>query len=129
LRVRLTDFKLNYTYEAADRCDECGDKIIFKITWIDPESHDLGTIEWECVGCGLSDMGIVGWTFADKPVEFMGKQFYPLTARANIGPCLNCGKLIVGVPLILFLNGGTKGELDFCWACVKRRGWDRELLK
>jgi len=128
VKVELHDFKLNKIYEAADRCDECGGAIFFKITWIDPETHDIGQIEWECSRCGINDIDTVGWTVADKPVEFMGKQFHPLTARANIGPCLNCGKLVIGVPLILFLNEGRKGELDFCFTCVKKNRWDEKLF-
>jgi len=128
MRIRLRDFKLNHIYKAADKCEECGGEIFYKITWIDPETHDIGTIIWECSKCGINDIDNVGWTIANKPVEFMGKQFFPLTARANIGPCLNCGKLVIGVPLILFLNKGEKGELDFCFSCVKENGWDEKLF-
>lgn len=65
---------------------------------------------------------------ADKPTHFMGKQYYPFTARANIGICHACEKLIVGVPLILFLDQGRKGQLDFCHECAKERGIYKRLL-
>jgi len=128
MKVSLSDFELNKTYEAADRCDECGGKIVYRITWVDPDSKDFGSIEWECKRCGMNDVDTVGWRLDDKPVSFMGRKFYPLTHRANIGPCLNCGKLVIGVPLILFLDKGEKGELDFCLGCVKKNGWDEKLF-
>jgi len=128
MRIRLRDFELNRIYKAADECDECGGEIFYKITRIDPEIPYMGIIEWECQKCGMSDMDVAGWKTSDKPIEFMGKQFHPLTERSNIGPCLNCGRLVIGVPLIIFLNEGRKGELDFCFTCVKKNGWDEKLF-
>jgi len=128
VKVSLLDFKVNELYDAADRCGDCGGKVVYRITWVDPDCGYVGEIEWECLECGAWDTDIVGWRQADEPVEFMGRKFYPLTHRANVGPCLNCGRLVVGVPLILFLDKGEKGELDFCWRCVRREGWDEKLL-
>jgi len=128
MRVSLLDFELNKDYEAADCCDECGGKIVFRITYRSPDHPNMGAVWWRCLRCEREDVDIVGWEQADKTVEFMGQKFYPLTARANIGPCLLCGKLVIGVPLILFLDKGEKGELDFCFTCVKKNGWDEKLL-
>lgn len=131
--------------EAADRCEFCGAKYVVKITSVAEEGY-FGEIEWrvyhskECLNrydegtgdelFGEFDEGwdVAGWTLAEKPVDFMGKKFYPITSRGNVGPCLNCGKLVIGVPLILFLNKGHKGQLDFCFSCVKKNGWDQKLL-
>jgi len=128
VRVRLGDFELNKLYEAADPCPYCGGRVECKVTYIDPEDRDLGDLSWSCTVCDAGDVDIVGWRQADKPVEFMGRKFYPLTHRANVGPCLACGRLVVGVPLILFLDKGRRGELDFCFPCVRKNRWDVKLF-
>jgi len=67
-------------------------------------------------------MDVAGWEYMKEPFKFNGREYYPLKCRANIGLCLECGKLIVGAPLILFIEEGRKGELDFCWSCAKKLG-------
>ena len=121
MKTTVNHLKLNEVCEAADPCDLCGGKIIYEVTFIDKENN-VGDVSWECTQCGAGGPDILGWTIAKNPVDFMGKKFYPITSRANIGPCLNCGKLVVGVPLILFLDEGRKGELDFCFSCAKELG-------
>jgi hypothetical protein len=130
----LKDFKLNEWFEAADGCDTCGSKAKVMITHVD-ETGAFGHVQWRIFhkqGCpevyneetlGIdAEEDVVGWEFEDKPFTFQGKQYYPLKSRANIGPCLACGQLVIGVPLILFIDKGRKGELDFCWECVKSLG-------
>jgi len=134
----LKDFRLNEWFEAADGCEACGAK--YKIRVLDVDKDGVcGTVEWaithsaECPerfdddleeepAVTESDMDVAGWEFMPNTFTFRGKQYYPLKSRANIGPCLSCGKLVIGVPLILFIDKGRKGELDFCWNCVKRLG-------
>jgi len=70
----------------------------------------------------ISEMDFAGWEFMDKTFRFRGREYYPLKSRANVGPCLNCGRLVVGVPLILFIDEGRGGELDFCFECVEKLG-------
>ena len=52
----------------------------------------------------------------------------PLKARGNIGPCLACSCLVVGVPLILFIDEGRKGEFDFCFKCASGLGLLEEIV-
>jgi len=137
----LKDFPMNVWMDAADTCEFCGAKYQVKITWVN-EQGTLGDVEWRvkhaknCPSLDtepeiqqvvnrlgfVGDVDVAGWEFMPKPFELKGKQYYPLKSRANIGPCLECGKLIIGVPLILFIDEGRGGELDFCWQCVKRLG-------
>jgi len=122
----LRDFPLNKWMEAADGCDVCGAKYKVKVTHV--YTGDFGEVEWvithkpdcpEDPGTE-SDWDNAGWQFMPKPFTFHGKLYYPLKSRANIGPCLSCGKLIIGVPLILFINKGQGGTLDFCFNCAKQ---------
>ena len=123
MKVELKNFPLNTPFDAADDCQNCGGKLGVTITYTDPDSgHTFGDLFWECKQCGAGAHDVVEWQLSEKPVKMFGKEFYPIIARANIGPCLNCGKLVVGVPLILFLEKGRRGELDFCWSCAKELG-------
>lgn len=122
MKVELKDFPLNTPFDAADECPNCGGKLRVQITWIDASDYVVGDVSWECQQCGDSGEDIAGWQLAENPVKLLGKEFYPIISRANVGPCLNCGKLVIGVPLILFLDQGRKGELDFCFSCAKKLG-------
>jgi transcription elongation factor Elf1 len=137
----LKDFPKGVWFEAADGCEACGAKYKVRVTQL--YSSVFGEVEWaithkpdcperftedmdEFIGEGKefteSDWDNAGWEFMPNTFTFQGKQYYPLKTRANIAPCLECGKLVVGVPLILFIDKGVKGELDFCWSCVKKLG-------
>ena len=123
MEIELKDFPLNTPFDVADECPNCGGKLRAKVTFTDPESdHTFGDVSWECQQCGVSDTDVVGWKLSETPVKIMGKEFYPIISRANVGPCLNCGKFVIGVPLILFLDEGRKGELDFCFRCAEDLG-------
>jgi len=141
-RKLLRDFPRGVWFEAADGCETCGAK--YKVSIIDLDKDGVfGTVEWaithkadcperfaedmdEFIGEGEefteSDWDSAGWEFMPKPFTFLGKQYYPLKSRANVGPCLECGRLIIGVPLTLFIGKGVKGELDFCWECAEKLG-------
>lgn len=128
----LKDYPRNKWMEAADGCDFCGAKYQLMITSVD-ETGNFGTIQVKIKhneGCYEMEMysdeevreDIVGWEFFYKPVKILGKEYIPIGKRANIGPCLNCGKLVVGVPFILFIDRGKGGELDFCFTCAQKLG-------
>jgi len=137
----LKDYPRFEWFEAADGCDTCGSKAKVMITHVD-EKGFLGDVQWrifhkpdcleaydeETLGIDAYE-DVAGWEFMPNPFTFRGKQYYPLKSRANIGPCLSCGRLIIGVPLILFIEHGEKGELDFCWHCVKKLGILESLTK
>ena len=122
---------------AADSCEYCKIKYNVKIAHVNASNTD-GIVEWDVhhkqdcsrrsdaereVGLDPETrMDTVGWTFSKDPVYVCGKTFYPLASRGNIGPCLNCGLLVVAAPLILFLGGRSRAELDFCWSCAENLG-------
>jgi len=131
----LKEYPLGEWFEAADECEYCKSKYEVLIHEVD-ESGCFGLVEWRihhklhcpeiteyCEGAPvteISNMDIAGWEYMDKPFMFKGKEYYPLKSRANIGPCLECGKLIVRAPLILFIDKGQRGSLEFCWNCAKK---------
>ena len=133
----LKDYPLNQWIDAADGCEYCGAKYDVNITWVDetgnfgevltrirhsedcPERYDIDTGFDR--GENLSH-DVAGWTFKKQTISIKGKTFTPLASRSNIGPCLNCEKLVVGCPLLLFIDQGRGGELDFCWSWAKELG-------
>ena len=137
---RLKDYPLDEWMEAADGCEFCGAKYQVKVTWVD-ESGDFGDVETRIehdlscpevlnslmgVYC-IEDQDIAGWEWSDRKITIVGRKWLALKSRANIGPCLSCGKLIVGVPLILWPKDGEV-EADFCFKCGKELGILDQLL-
>lgn len=130
---QLADYPVGEPFEAADGCQYCKAKYQLTITRVE---GDLGNVEYsitheeDCIGRWDEDgdldrePDIVGWTLSPQLVRLGVWNGQPLTYRANIGPCLNCWKLVVGVPLILFPAAGAY-EMDFCFKCVE----DLQLMK
>ena len=126
----LKDYPLNEWMEAADGCDLCGKKVMVMVTWVD-ESGDYGDVHVQrqhkdsCPDpemCGFGDLvDVAGWEFSDRTITLAGREWPTLKSRVNIGPCLNCWKLVVGVPLILWPGDGDV-ELDFCFSCAAELG-------
>jgi len=147
---RLKDYPLDEWMEAADGCDLCGERAWVKVTWVD-ESGDYGEAyfktphrpdcpnfrdayeSWDDPWVDYPDepretpkpvperREIAGWEWSERTITLAGREWTTLKARANIGPCLNCMKLVVGVPLILWPSDG-KVELDFCFSCAAELG-------
>ena len=140
----MKDYPLGEWMEAADSCDFCRCHYEVRIHEGD-ESGCFGTVEWRIhhkVDCHevteyyqgapvteISSMDFAGWEFMGKPIKFRGREYYPLKARANVGPCLECGRLVIGVPLILFIDQGRGGELDFCFECAEKLGIFKDVVK
>ena len=141
MRKLLRDYPAREWMEAADGCDYCKAKYQARITWVD-ETGCFGDVEYrishgeDCPerfdltspGVDVMDgvnVDVAGWEFKDKPMKLRGIEFYPLKSRVNVGPCLLCGKLVIGVPLILFLD---HGELNFCFGCAQEKGILQEAL-
>ena len=132
MKKLLKDYPFNTWMDAADGCDFCG--AIYKVRVISiNKKMGCGDVEYKLThkedcperyeeGETVEDWDIAGWAYMDKPVNFNGKEYYPLRWRSNIGPCLECGKLIVGAPLIIFLHNGKGGSLEFCLKCAKETG-------
>jgi len=133
---RLRDYPLNEWIEAADGCDLCGEKARVMLTWVD-ESGDFGDVviqhrhKYDCLDpemCGFGEHAdVAGWKFSDQTIYFAGREWATLKSRANMGPCLNCWKPVVGVPLILWPKDG-KVEFDFCFKCAKELGILDQML-
>ena len=140
----LKDYPLNEWMDAADGCEFCKAKYQVKITFVDetgnfgdvvtritheedcPERYDQGP-DYSPVHIG--DYDSAGWAYKEKPITFRGLEFYPLEWHANIGPCLICEKLVIRAPLILFIDQGRGGELNFCFGCVEEKGILKEALE
>ena len=127
---QLKDYPLKEWMEAADGCDYCKAKAQIMVTWID-ESGDFGDVhiqykhEDDCsieFGDQFSDnIDVAGWEFSSKILKIAGEEIPTLKSRMNIAPCLSCWKLVVGVPLILWLEDGSV-EMDFCFPCAEKLG-------
>lgn len=143
---RLKDYPLKEWMEAADGCDVCGGPYMVKVTWVDdsgdygdvvikanhkdncPEGLEIGSYSPNMNdSCDRQD--IAGWDYAEETVMVAGREWYPLKSRLNIAPCISCEALVVGVPLILFLEEGRKGELDFCFRCAGELGILSQLVR
>ena len=127
----LKDYPRDEWMASADVCDVCGARRLVRVKKVHGdglygiveimERHNPGCpMRLEAYANERSDHA--GWEYASETVKLFGREFTPLKARGNVGPCLGCGKLIVGVPLILFLDEGLGGELDFCFNCALELG-------
>jgi len=127
----LKDYPRDEWMDSADVCDVCGARRQVKVKKVHGdglygvveimERHNPGCpMRLEAYPNERSDQA--GWEYASETVKLCGREFTPLKARGNVAPCLGCGKLIVGVPLILFLDEGLGGELDFCFNCALELG-------
>lgn len=128
--LRLKDYPMNKWLPGAGECESCGAPYEVQITYLDVDG-DYGSIqiriqrEESCMEeelYGSPEPEWAGWELKDKPTKLVGRDFWPIIRRANIGPCLNCWKLIPGTPIILFLDQGKGGELDFCFKCAQELG-------
>jgi len=115
----LRDYPLNVWLDAADECPECFHTLRVRVVWLDDDGL-FGNVEVHCPECGDSYVDLAGWTLAEEPFSLRGRLFYPIVSISNVGPCLNCWKLIPGAPLILFIDGGRGGELNFCFECAHK---------
>jgi len=130
---QLKDYPLNEWMEAADGCDYCGAKYEVMVTWVD-ETGKFGDVTYrikhedgcpdryddftgEPIGDTVENVDAAGWTFSERIIPIAGRRWVALKSLANIGPCLNCWKLVVGIPLILWPSN-AKVELDFCFNCA-----------
>jgi len=144
MRKLLKDYPFKTWMPAAGRCEMCAATYVVKIVWVD-ESGTMGDVEYRVEheeGCperydsetginrgSFGDVDVAGWEYMDTPMQFRGLELYPLKSRANIGPCLRCERLVLDVPLILFLDEGRGGELDFCWECAEKIGIPKDLVE
>jgi hypothetical protein len=139
--MMLSDYPRNTWFEAAGRCESCWAAPEVQIAFV-RKKENMGDVCFRLVhledcperynfeGEEISgeEPDIAGWEWYPNAVTLPnGKSYNVLSARANVGPCVACGKLIHGVPLILF---GEKGrwEADFCWDCATKDGITKLLM-
>ena len=131
LPLFLKDYQSGEWMDAADFCEMCGARHQVKVKEVQSDGlyGVVEIMERHGPGCPMrleaypyerSDHA--GWEYASETVKLFGREFTPLKARGNVGSCLCCWKLIVGVPLILFLDEDRGGELDFCFNCALELG-------
>jgi hypothetical protein len=116
--------------DAADVCDLCGSRPRVRVDHVDDSGDygDVTVIEGHSPGCPYGEDGeeercdLAGWEYAGSTLRLVGRDWPVLSARLNVGLCLGCGRLVVGAPLILFLDKGRGGELDFCFGCALELG-------
>ena len=144
MKKLLKDYPLDEWIEAADGCEFCKAKYQVRITSIDPDEN-VGDVAYRITHAKdcpenyelqggydpvlVASSDVAGWEYSQKPVTFRGMELYPLKSRLNVGPCLLCEKLVIRVPLILFIDQGRGGQLDFCFSCVEEKGILKEALE
>jgi hypothetical protein len=116
--------------DAADACDLCGARPRVRVDWVEKSGNygDVTVMMRHSPGCAYGDEGdgeysdFAGWEYAGHTLRIVDREWPVLSARLNVGLCLGCGRLVVGAPLILFLDKGRGGELDFCFGCALELG-------
>ena len=129
-RRLLRDYPRNRWLRSADRCEACGAWYMVRIADLAGEGL-YGDVEVAVAhGPDCPELGegggdelcmMAGWELGPEPVEFLGREYYPIVARADVVPCLECGRLIVSVPVVVFLSS-RNAELAFCHSCAKKIG-------
>jgi hypothetical protein len=124
----LRDFPVDEWFEAADGCNYCGVRYRVMINMLE-EGGLYGEVVVrdghmpECFGASEVDrLELAGWEYGSKRVTINGVTYRALWRRCDVTICLNCGRLIVDSPVVVFLDGGRHGELDFCQDCVEEFG-------
>lgn len=100
---------LDKVVETADTCDECGSRILMRITWVD-KSGNLGYAEYWCPRCGWVEEDFIGWKYSEEHVNILGMSLRPYVAVSNIRLCHVCGRPIVSVPSVIFIERGCWGN-------------------
>ncbi len=123
---RIGDYPQGEWLEAADACQDCGAH--FEVNIEDLVEADAATVrvraahrdgcEWaeEEPGAGVTD---AGWGLADVRIELGGQTYQLLDWYLDVMACCGCERLMVGVPLLIFPEGGI---LALCWSCAKQWG-------
>ncbi|MDH5203434.1 MAG: hypothetical protein OEW69_09270 [Nitrospirota bacterium] len=135
----LKDYPLNQWLEAADGCQYCKKAYQVRVTWVDEsgnygdleikEQHEKSCIEQFEPESHSPRWDTAGWEFTEKEVTILEHTFRPIKLRMNVGPCVHCWKLVVGIPLILFIDEGKGGEIDLCFSCAEKLGVLDQLKK
>lgn len=129
----LADFPLDQWLPAADVCNRCGVGMEVRILNFVPDEHGgIGDVEWRVDHAGYcpeitqnilesggfdGGFDLAGWEIGGMMVGLDGRNFPGLISRSNVGPCLNCWRLIIvqGVCLL-----GDEFQLDFCQRCTEK---------
>ena len=142
----LKDYPQGQWIPAADACQSCGAPKEVRVTYVD-DSGRAGSVEirahhrkdcFESAGEMEEGDDIAAWNFflprifiRNKAVSAYASWFYAFSDVSNISPCVNCWRLVTGVPLILFGpdQKNVQWEIHFCDDCVKLLGIDKMLTR
>lgn len=122
INKQLKDCPFKEWFDVKGPCPQCGSETMQAMVTYLGDTGDFGDLTTRCMTCEFSDYDVAGWQYEDRPVQMWGRQFLPIKARMNVGPCVACGKLVVGGPIILFIKQGFGGQLDFCQGCFQDLG-------
>ncbi len=103
-------------YQESEYSSHCGAKMLAKV--------EDGWGKFKCEN-GHEEEDSVGWEYFSTPVFFQGQYYLPFSKRGNHAHCVNCGRILYEIPLILWGPSApvkVEWELNFCFACVVRQG-------
>jgi hypothetical protein len=104
------------TFQSDEYGSECGAKMMVMV------KDGWGIFKCEK---GHEDEDAIGWTYYSQPVVFQGQYYLPFSKRSNRAHCVNCGRIVYEIPLILWGPNApekVKWELNFCFHCVHTLG-------
>jgi len=134
---RLGDYPRGTWIESADGCDLCGARHQVNVRSV--KGH-YGEVDVRMVhrphcpaaydeapggpdGYGACDrQESAGWEYGGRRIVLGEREWTPIAARADVALCLGCGRLVVDGLIILFIDEGRGGELDFCLGCALELG-------
>jgi len=132
---RLGDYPRGTWVEAADGCDICGARNQVRVLSLDEDGygevqvrithrpHCPAALDEDPEGHGAGyRREQAGWKYRAKSIVVRGEEWTPIAARADVSICLGCGRLVADGLIILFIDGGRGGELDFCLGCAQELG-------
>ncbi|NWG10113.1 MAG: hypothetical protein HXX80_07425 [Nitrososphaerales archaeon] len=88
---------------------------------IKPTGTMVQIVMVRCKTCGYEDEDLLDITYgADYMIGDL--TFKRIVSRGNYSKCVRCGLILTGTndkdfPMILFIDEGRQGELDFCRDC------------
>lgn len=94
--------------------------------WGEPEKVSEEIWRCKCKKCGFEQEEALFQQFwPRKTIKIKGKAYRALKRWGNISQCVECGKVIFDVPLILWDKKDPSKAVSFCWKCVEKL----ELIK
>lgn len=131
MKKLISDFPLQRWLDAA-KCDECQTPYMVIFTFIDAKKN-VGDIQYKCehsAGCPQYDFegsgveegsDMAGWEYGKGYMQLNGKIYPGYSSVLNKAPCMECGKMVLDIPLIMWSNDRLF-EVHFCFPCARSNG-------